>query len=96
MAAMDRETLVRILTKAPGVAGKEPRFEVGDQHRLTLYLGRPGRAMEVRDVRALDLESDFIAVDGGDQGTLYCALEDVHAVAVQSNERGRERRAGFS
>lgn len=93
---MDRETLVRILGQASGVTGKEPRFEVAEGHRLTLYLGRPGRAMEVTDIRTVTLESDFVAIEHAAEDTLYCATEDLHAVSVRSTQAKAERRAGFS
>lgn len=96
MAAMDRETLVRILDHASGLSGKEPRFDVADNHRLRFYIGRPGRAMEVSAVRSVTVERDFIAIECDDEDVVYVAFEDVHAVAVRSNEPKKGHRAGFA
>jgi hypothetical protein len=92
---MDRETFVQVLAHAPAFEGKEPRFEVAEDYRISLYLGRPGRAVEVTDIRAIVLERHFVIVDRGGEGTLYIAAEDVHAVAVRPTKAKSERRAGF-
>lgn len=96
MAAMDRETLVRILAQAPGVSGNEPRFDIAEDHRLTLYLGSPGRAMEVADIRSIAIEADFVCIDNGEDGFVYCGTDDVHAVSVKPTRPKSNRRAGFS
>jgi hypothetical protein len=95
MAAMDRDTLLRILTHAPGLTGNEPRFEVAEDHRVTFYIGRPGRAMEVTDARAVLVESDFVAFDRGTEGAFYVAAADINGVASRPTEAKSERRAGF-
>jgi hypothetical protein len=95
MAAMDRDTLVRIFTDAPGLNGKEPRFEVAEDHKVTMYIGRLGRAMEVSDIQAVELGSDYVTIDRGAEGAFYVASEDVHGVSVRPTKAKSERRAGF-
>lgn len=95
MAAMDRDTLVHVLTHAPGLTGTAPRFEVAEDHRVTFYIGRLGRAMEVADARAVLVEGQFVALDRGDEGLLYVAADDVHGVACKAVKAKSERRPGF-
>jgi len=93
---MDASTLARILEAADGVTGGESRYEVADDHRLTFYLGRPGQAMEAREVLTIELGEGFVAITrGDDEGTLYAPIDTVAALHVRRAKTEEGRRTGF-
>jgi len=93
---MDASTLALILDAADGVTGGESRYEVADDHRATFYLGRPGQAMEAKEVLSLTLGEGFVALTRGEpEGTLYVPIESVAAVHVRKAKTEEGRRTGF-
>ncbi|MEO0326690.1 MAG: hypothetical protein AAF447_27345 [Myxococcota bacterium] len=94
---MEPSILTRILAAAPGVqdAG-DARFTVEDGHRLTFYLGQPGQAMVLGDLASVSLHEGFVALEkreGG--GTVFVALDHVHAVAARPPKGDGVQRTGF-
>ncbi|MBO6938632.1 MAG: hypothetical protein JJ863_26935 [Deltaproteobacteria bacterium] len=93
---MDASTLAQILEAADGVTGGGSRYEVADDHRATFYLGRPGQAMEAREVSTIELGEGFVAITRReDEGTLYAPVESVAALHVRKAKTEEGRRTGF-
>ena len=93
---MDATTLAHILDAAEGITKGESRHEVADDHRATFYLGRPGQAMEARDVQAIEVGKGFVAITRrDDEGTLFVPVESVAAVHVRKAKTEEGRRTGF-
>ena len=93
---MEASTLARILDAADGVTGGDSKYEVDENHRVTFYLGRPGQAMEARDVEAIAVSEGFIALTRRDEeGVLYAPTAEVAAVSVRRAKTGEGRRTGF-
>lgn len=97
MPPMDRKTLTEILGRAPGVKHAKNRYEVSKDHRLTFYLGQPGRAMVVPDVASCALEETYLEIQSRDDGAVFFAMFDaVEAIAVRPSSAPAEKRTGFS
>ncbi len=93
---MDASTLAQILEAADGVTGGESRYEVAEDHRATFYLGRPGQAMEARDVLSIEIGTGFVALTREEyEGTLYAPVESVAALYVRKAKTEEGRRTGF-
>jgi hypothetical protein len=87
--AMQRDTLLTILQRAPAVRLDGDRYLVNDDHDLTVYLGQPGRATAIDHVLSIALAEEHIEVEARDRGTLYVTYEVVHALL---DGRRKERR----
>ena len=87
--AMKRETLIAILQSAAGVKKDGRAYRAGEEVRLALYVGEPGNAMVINDVRGLDLAADFLVVDAGAKGKLYLSYEAVHALAERNPDNAK-------
>ncbi len=93
---MEANTLAKILDAADGVTGGAERYEVAEDHRVTFYLGKPGQAMEARDVATIAVGDGFLALTRRDEeGTLYAPLTEVAAVSVRKAKTDEGRRTGF-
>lgn len=93
---MDASTLAQILQAADGVTGGESRYEVADDHRATFYLGRPGQAMEAREVQSIELGEGFVAFTRREEeGILYTPVEAVAAMHIRKAKNDEGRRTGF-
>ena len=86
---MTRETLNAILQSAAGMKKHGDGYRAGEDVRFALYLGEPGNAMVINDVRAVALADDFLVVDAGAKGKLYLSYEAVHALAERDPESAR-------
>ena len=94
---MDRQTLIAVLESADGICTTDGKFEVEEEHGLNLYLGQPGQAMVVRDVRRLEPADAFLAVVTGEpEATYYLEYGEVHALSTIPPEEKSDRRAGFA
>ena len=96
---MNRSTLENILDRASGVtrAKNASEFEVGEGHRVTFYLGRPGQAMEISDLQRAKLHDDFVELTGNESETVtFVDYEAIHAVAAKPPKGDAKRRAGFA
>ncbi|MCS6798784.1 MAG: hypothetical protein NZ898_09675 [Myxococcota bacterium] len=93
---MTREILASILARAPGVEGRKNRFEIAEGHELTVYVGRPGQAMQLGEVGSCILEEGFVEVRARDERLVaFVRYDDVSVVAVRPPRAGVSRRAGF-
>ena len=97
MRAMQRDTLVAILTRAEAVRLEGDRYRVKDDHDLTVYLGQPGRATAIDHVLSLALTDTHIEVEARDRGTFFVAYEVVHALldGRRKEKRGTAGGVGF-
>jgi hypothetical protein len=86
MKNMRRETLTAILQSAPGMKQEEDGFRAEEENRFALYLGEPGNAMVVNDIRGITLADDYLVIDAGAKGRLYLSYETVHALGERDAE----------
>ena len=95
---MERATLLAIVKATPGVtADKAGRFTVDSEYRVSLYLGKPGAAMELDRVEAIVLNEEVCRVLAGPGPTHYfLAYDAVHALSALPPEVDSRRSAGFS
>jgi len=96
MRAMDRITIVHMLTRAEGVETSDDAFEVAEGHGLTFYLGGPGDAMVVRDIKSGGFEHDFLELITEDGEHVFSPYEMVTALATKPPRGTPSRRAGFA
>ena len=101
---MNRDTLEKILQRMvasgslaqDGDADGGERFEIQEGHRVTFYIGRPGQAMQIEDIGALQLLETHLELASKDgASTSYLQFDALHAVKATASERS-SRRAGFS
>ena len=94
---MEQKTLIAILENAPGLTADDGGFDVEKEHGLKLYVGQPGQAMVLRDVRRLEPHDAFLAaVTGEPDATYYLEYAEIHALSTTPPEEKSERRAGFA
>ena len=93
---MTRETLAKMLEATAGVAEEKGTWEVADEHRVTFYVGQPGQAMSLSDVKSLRLHDGFLEVVMREHGTsVFVSDEDVAGFANRPLKTKEARRAGF-
>lgn len=61
---------------------------------MTLYLGEPGRAMVVNHVQSITLLDTHLEIEARDRGSLYTAIDFVHAVQSAGAEKKGQKRGG--
>ena len=94
---MERETLEAMLAAAAGVEHDGTRYTVADGYRLSVYVGKPGQAMEVSEVVGLELKDAFCELKSSEHSTsYYLEYSSLHGVAVRPPAGAGGRRAGFS
>ena len=94
---MKRDVIEKVLARTPGVEASKDRYKVGEDHRLSLYLGEAGRAMVVGEVDRIVLDEDFLEVTTREDGTtLYVTYDAVQAVSLRPPKDRSGRRAGFA
>lgn len=96
IAPMDRSTLTRILEEADGITSSGSVFEPSEGHRLSFYLGEPGRAMVLGEVRAVHLHQGYVQLDRKPtDGSLFFDYEAIHGLALRPPDEISGRRPGF-
>lgn len=95
---MQRSTLDQILQQSESFAAADPnRFEVLEGHRVALHLGRPGRGLQVAEVKFCRLQEAFLEITSGDDGTVFFVeYGDVHALSCRPPKAASGRRTGFA
>ncbi len=97
MPAMTRDTLASILARADGVTLTDGRFEVGEKHHLSVYVGQPGQAMVMSDIAKGELVEGFLEIVTRETRTKsFLAYDAVHAVSTRPPDEEEKRRAGFA
>jgi hypothetical protein len=92
---MDREWLVQVLGEAPGLSRSGDTFEVAEEHRASVYIGREGQATVVAEVVEVVLADRFVTLrtkNGTHHFFPHAAVLGFSVRPPQEEERGR---AGF-
>ena len=86
-----------MLEAAAGVERDGSKYTVAEDYSLSVYIGRPGQAMEISEVADLKLEAAFCAATSREHSTVYFVeYSSLHGVCVRPPTGGGGRRAGFS
>lgn len=86
-----------MLEAATGVERDGSEYAVTEGYTLSVYIGRPGQAMEIAEVAELKLEAAFCATTSREHSTVYyMEYSSLHGVCVRPPSGGGGRRAGFS
>ncbi len=94
---MERDTLEAMLAGAAGIDRDGDRYTVADGYRLSVYVGKPGRAMEVAEVLDLELRERFCEFKSSEHSaSYYLEYKSLHGLVVRPPAGGGGRRAGFS
>jgi len=93
---MERDTIERMLSRAEGVEVKGDTFEIAEGHGLTFYLGGPGDAMAVREIRSGAFDSDFLVLVTEEGERVYSTYATITALAQKAPRNAPSRRAGFA
>jgi len=93
---MERVTIERMLSRAEGVEIKADAFEVAEGHGMTFYLGGPGDAMVVRDVRSGSFDEDFLVLVTEEGERVFAPYTALTALGQKGSRDAPSRRAGFA
>ena len=86
-----------MLGAAAGVKANGSEYTVAEDFSLSVYIGRPGQAMEVSEVESLKLEDAFCQATSREYHTVYLVeYSSLHGLCVRPPSGGGGRRAGFS
>jgi len=93
---MERPTLEAMLDAATGVDRNGNDYTVAEGHSLSVYIGKPGQAMEVSEVILLRLDGAFCAATSREHNSVYYVeYSSLHGLCVRPPSGGGGRRAGF-
>jgi antirestriction protein len=94
---MERPTFEAMLEAATGVERDRSEYTVAEDYTLSVYIGKPGQAMEISEVTKLKLEAAFCAATSREHSTVYYVeYSSLHGLCVRPPSGGGGRRAGFS
>jgi hypothetical protein len=94
---MERTTLAHILDATDGITGGKDGYRIGEDHRVSFYLGQAGQAMEISDIDRCELHEGYLAVHRRDhKGVLFAEYGAIYAVACRAMREGESRRTGFA
>jgi hypothetical protein len=93
---MKRDTIEHMLSRVEGVELADDAFEVAEGHGLTFYLGGPGDAMVVREIRSGAFESDFLELVTEEGEHVYAPYDVLTTLATKPPRDAPSRRAGFA
>jgi antirestriction protein len=94
---MERPTLEAMLEAAAGVERDGNEYTVAEGYTLSVYIGKPGQAMEVSEVTALKLEAAFCAATSREHNAVYyMEYSSLHGFCMRPPSGGGGRRAGFN
>jgi len=86
-----------MLDAATGVERDGSKYTVAEDYSLSVYIGKPGQAMEVSEVAALSLNEAFCEATSREHGTVYYVeYSSLHGLCIRPPSGGGGRRAGFS
>jgi hypothetical protein len=93
---MERPTFEAMLEAAIGVERDGATYTVADDYSLSLYIGKPGQAMELSQVARLRLNAAFCEATSREHSTVYYVeYSSLHGLCVRPPSGGGGRRAGF-
>ncbi|MBW2587655.1 MAG: hypothetical protein JRD92_12010 [Deltaproteobacteria bacterium] len=94
---MERPTFEAMLEAATGVKRDGNEYTVAEDYSLSVYIGKPGQAMEVSEVARLRLDEAFCEATSREHETAYYVeYSSLHGLRVRPPSGGAGRRAGFS
>jgi hypothetical protein len=94
---MERPTFEAMLEAATGVERAGSEYTVAEGYSLSVYIGKPGQAMEVSEVATLRLDEAFCEATSREHSTAYYVeYSSLHGLCVRPPSGGAGRRAGFS
>lgn len=94
---MERPTLEAMLDAAHGIEKKGDQYTIEEGHRVSLYVGEPGRGMQVSDVLGLALHDTHLEATSGEHRAAYfLEYSSLHGLSVRPPSGGSGRRTGFS
>ena len=94
---MERPTLEAMLEAATGIDRDGDNYTVTEGYRLSVYVGEPGQAMEVSEVRSLRLSDLFCEATSDEHDAVYfLEYSSLHGISVRPPTGGGARRTGFS
>jgi hypothetical protein len=94
---MERSTFEAMLESAIGVERDGSEYTVAEGYSLSVYIGKPGQAMEVSEVVGLKLDAAFCEATSREHSAVYYVeYSSLHGLCVRPPAGGGGRRAGFS
>jgi hypothetical protein len=94
---MERPTFEAMLEAAIGVERDGSEYTVAEGYGLSVYIGKPGQAMEVSEVVGLRLDAAFCEATSREHSTVYYVeYSNLHGLCVRPPSGAGGRRAGFS
>lgn len=86
-----------MLESAIGVERDGSEYTVAEGYSLSVYIGKPGQAMEVPEVAGLKLDAAFCEATSREHSTVYYVeYSSLHGLCVRPPTGGGGRRTGFS
>ena len=94
---MERPTFEAMLEAATGVERDGSEYTVAEGYSLSVYIGKPGQAMEISEVAGLRLGELFCEATSREHSTAYFVeYSSLHGVRVRPPSGAGGRKAGFS
>jgi hypothetical protein len=85
-----------MLEAAIGVERDGNAYTVADDYSLSVYIGKPGQAMELSHVARFRLDAAFCEATSREHSTVYYVeYSSLHGLCVRPPSSGGGRRAGF-
>lgn len=86
-----------MLEAATGVERDGDAYTVADDYGLSVYVGKPGQAMELSELVRLRLDAAFCEITSREHSTVYYVeYSSLHGLCVRPPSGGGGRRTGFS
>lgn len=94
---MERPTLEAMLEAAAGIEREGDHYETAEGYRVSLYVGEPGRGMQVSEVIRLELRDAYVEATSDEHHEVYyLEYSNLHGFSVKAPIGGAGRRTGFS
>jgi len=72
-------------------------YSVAEDFSVSVYVGKPGQAMELSELARLRLDAAFCEITSREHGTVYYVeYSSLHGLCVRPPSGAGGRRAGFS
>ncbi len=86
-----------MLEAANGVERDGNEYTVAEGYNLSMYIGKPGQAMEVSEVAGMRLDDAFCEATSREHHTVYYVeYSSLHGLCVRPPTGSGGRRTGFS
>lgn len=91
---MEKEIVQTILERAKGCQKDDSGFKTKQGHQVAVYLGKPGSAMIVSEVKNIVLNHGFLEISSKNQTVVYASYDSVHAISDKIEPTKRSSRSG--